>query len=44
MAYDPDAYERLQHAFSQAKWMSERKMMDGACFLLKGHMVAGVGV
>jgi TfoX/Sxy family transcriptional regulator of competence genes len=42
MAYDEDLAERVRHALAERERVEERKMFGGLCFMLGGHMVAGV--
>ena len=42
MAYDPGHAELMQEALGDTQNISEKKMFDGLCFMLNGHMVCGV--
>lgn len=42
MAYDEGQAQILRDAFGDLDGISERKMFGGLCFMLYGHMVAGV--
>ena len=43
MAYDENQASRLRHALRGADHVEEIKMFGGLCFMLKGHMLGGVG-
>ena len=42
MAYDEGLAELLRGEFADLEGVTEKKMFGGLCFLLNGHMVAGV--
>ena len=43
MTYDLAQAERLRRALANRKRVTERKMFGGICFLLRGHMLCGIG-
>jgi TfoX/Sxy family transcriptional regulator of competence genes len=43
MAYDEDQASRLRYALRGDDGVEEIKMFGGLCFMLKGHMLGGVG-
>ena len=43
MAYDENQASRLRHALRGADHVEEIEMFGGLCFMLKGHMLGGVG-
>jgi len=42
MAYDEALAARVRKQLAAQRGMSERRMFGGLCFLLKGHMCAGI--
>ena len=42
MAYDDALGARVQGVLADAPGLSERKMFGGLCFLINGHMCAGI--
>jgi TfoX/Sxy family transcriptional regulator of competence genes len=42
MAYDQDLADRIRRALSGTPGLSERTMFGGLCFMVHGHMCAGI--
>ncbi len=42
MAYDQQLAERIRQTFPARKGVSEKRMFGGLCFLVGGHMAAGI--
>ena len=42
MAYDERLAERIRGHFKRRKWVEEKRMFGGLCFMLNGHMCCGV--
>jgi hypothetical protein len=43
MAYDEAQAERLRRALAGRRAVSEKKMFGGICFMLRDHMLCGIG-
>ena len=43
MAYDETLAERLRRALAGRRGIAEKKMFGGLCFMLRDHMLCGIG-